>query len=284
MKKVSGISGTVAAVFALSSFALSAFTLSSVALAAPASPPIFTWQGFYAGVHVGYGWGNGKFGIAPGTNWIGDPDLAGVTAAATRNANISGALGGVQAGYNYQSGKLVFGVEVDASALGVRGNFQSATFNGVVAGSTYSSGGSLGSNWLVTVRPRIGVAMDRALFYVTGGLAIADNRFNHHIDFLNTQFLCDGDCVRLPLTPAGGGSGTNAASKTKTIASWTLGAGVEYAVTDKISLKAEYLYVNLGKSSAVSTYIDPNLAPWRITHKESKNLNIVRVGLNFLFN
>ena len=54
--------------------------------------------------------------------------------------------------------------------------------------------------------------------------------------------------------------------------------------SSKLTLKAEYLYVGSGRSSAVSTFIDPASNAWNITHHERKNLSIVRIGLNYLFN
>lgn len=263
-----------------------AATALSASAQSPAALPVLSFAGFYAGVHAGYGFGDGRFGITPGGRWIGDIDLPGVTGAATRSVNFNSFLGGVQAGYNYRSGNIVFGFEADASAMAARGRFQSATFSGIDGSldpGTYSAGGSLRSDWLVTLRPRVGVVVaERALFYVTGGLAIGDNRFSHHINFLHLG--CDGgDCnVALPFTTTAGGA--NAASKSKTVASWTLGGGVEYAVSSKLSLRAEYLYVDLGKSSAASTFIDPASNAWNITHHERKNLNIVRIGLNYFFN
>lgn len=268
--------------------AFAAAFLSATALPAsaqsPPALPVLSFAGFYAGVHAGYGFGDGRFGITPGGLWIGDPDLPGVTGAATRSVNFNGFLGGVQAGYNYRSGNIVFGFEADASAMAARGRFQSATFSGIddFDPGTYSAGGSLRSDWLVTLRPRVGVVVaERALFYMTGGLAIGDNRFSHHINFLHVP--CEGECFpALPFTTTAGGA--NAASKSKTVASWTLGGGVEYAVSSKLSLRAEYLYVDLGRNSAASTFIDPASNAWNITHHERKNLNIVRVGLNYFFN
>src|SRR5690554_2820292 len=55
------------------------------------------WDGFYAGVNAGYGWGRGE------VTWLG----------ATGSGDINGWLGGGQVGYNFASGGVVFGVETD---------------------------------------------------------------------------------------------------------------------------------------------------------------------------
>lgn len=95
--------------------------------AAPA--PVSTWTGFYIGANVGYGWGSSAFG-SPG-----------------------GAIGGLQAGYNWQFGSpFVLGVETD---------FQ---FSGI-------SGGPYGLDYFGTIRARAGYAIDRVLVYATGGFA-----------------------------------------------------------------------------------------------------------------
>src|SRR5262249_57552319 len=72
--------------------------------------------------------------------------------------------------------------------------------------------------WLATVRGRRGYALDRFLAYFTGGLAVGDINANR------------------PGLP--GGSISNAG--------WTVGAGLEVGLVSNVSLKAEYLYVDLG--------------------------------------
>ena len=122
--------------------------------------------------------------------------------------DVSGGLIGGTVGYNWQFGQVVVGAEGDIDWSGIKGTT-----------TVLCPGGCETRNkWLATVRGRLGLAFDRFLPYFTGGLALGD---------INAT---------LPLLP--GGSISNAG--------WTVGAGVEVGVVSNVSLKAEYLYVDLG--------------------------------------
>ena len=122
--------------------------------------------------------------------------------------------GGLTIGYNRQYGNFVAGLEADAILSGMKGDSSSTSFGG--------SSGSVKYPWLVTVRPRAGYAFDNLLVYATAGLAVGG---------VEVKAAANAPAATL--------------SKTSTRAGLAAGAGVEYAVTDKISLKAEYLFVNL---------------------------------------
>jgi outer membrane immunogenic protein len=174
------------------------------------APPAFSWTGFYIGVNGGYGFGSGG-------KDFGSP---------------SGGLAGVTAGYNYQIGQLVLGVESDW-------DWADLTKSGVNFVAPYSSR----IDDLFTARARAGYAVDRALLYVTGGYAGAEDKIGL----------------------AGFGSQSDWRS------GGVIGGGLEYAFTNNISAKAEYLYEPLGdKSFAVGT-------------KSDLNLSLIRAGLNYKF-
>jgi outer membrane immunogenic protein len=99
----------------------------------------FSWAGPYIGGTLGYGWGS-------------------VDNSPTRP---SGILGGAEAGYNWQSGQFVFGVEGDLSASGASDTFAPWKFS---------------NPWFGTVRGRVGYAMNNILVYGTGGLAFGELR------------------------------------------------------------------------------------------------------------
>src|SRR3954471_9488114 len=99
----------------------------------------WSWAGPYLGGNLGYAWG--------------DID--------NNAARPSGFLGGVQGGYNWQSGPLVFGLEADLQASGANGTFAAWKFS---------------NPWFGTVRGRVGYALDSVLFYGTGGLAFGELR------------------------------------------------------------------------------------------------------------
>ena len=147
-----------------------------MALKAPPPPAyVYNWSGFYIGLNLGYSFGNEK------TNWT----VAGVPIGST-SAKMDGILGGGQAGYNWQSGSWVFGVEADIQGTGERGTTrisQSVTTDPclflVVVDCPITTTAALSNQekltWFGTVRGRLGVTpTDRALIYATGGLAYGE--------------------------------------------------------------------------------------------------------------
>jgi len=190
----------------------------------PAYAPIYNWSGFYLGINGGGGWGRSSH-----------TDTA--TLITTGDFDLSGGLVGGTAGFNWQTGSWVWGLEGDLDWANIRGT---ATFvPGPVTFSTELR--SFG-----TVRGRIGYAWDRFMPYFTGGAAFGN--------------------VRGTVTVPGA-----VATGSDTHAGWTVGGGIEYGLTQNISLKAEYLYVDLGSTSVL---------PGDSVNFRS---HIVRGGLNWRF-
>src|SRR5712671_4918395 len=100
---------------------------------------VYSWAGPYLGGNLGYQWGSVE----------------------DTRTNPSGLTGGVQAGYNWQTGPLVFGVEGDIQATGAEDTFAPWKFS---------------NPWFGTVRGRAGYAFGNILFFGTGGLAFGDLR------------------------------------------------------------------------------------------------------------
>ncbi|MBR0778215.1 porin family protein [Bradyrhizobium diazoefficiens] len=148
---------------------------------------VYNWTGFYLGAVGGGAW----------ENTSADPKMQG------------GFVGGT-AGYNWQSGAVVFGLEADAAWANVSA---SASALGVTVESK--------TNALGTVRGRIGWAVNNVLFYGTGGYAWIDNKLS-------------------------GTAPGVAVSDTKFHSGWTVGAGVEAFLAPQWSVKGEYLYRSLG--------------------------------------
>jgi outer membrane immunogenic protein len=118
------------------------------------------WDGFYAGVNAGYGWGNrtGTSDITGGGPTVGAWDY-----------NLSGGLLGAQAGFNYElTNNFVVGVQVDADFANINGSDATQVFGG--GPGTY--------NWLGTATAKLGYATDKFLVYVDGGYAIAGFNFS----------------------------------------------------------------------------------------------------------
>lgn len=205
------------------------------AYVAPA--PIFTWTGLYVGVNGG-GWFNNSR-IAP---------FAGVDG---KLGGGGGLIGGTL-GYNWQTAsRVVVGVETD---LDYR---TKATVTPPFSASSSTNDGYLG-----TVRGRLGYGFDRALIYVTGGLAYGNAAAPNAI-------------VSLPFAAFGVRNGTPGLQ-----AGWTVGAGAEFAVTNNWSIKGEYLYADLGSKGI--TYTDAaTLLPVAVNEKTADH--VARVGVNYRF-
>ena len=215
----------------------------------PPAIPVFTWTGFYVGAQAGY-----EFGRS--TAFASTPALGGVAA---NGANPNGFIGGGHVGYNFSTQSI--------PVLGTLGPFGGAGgvigIEGDVDGSDYHRTYLLGgiSNGVRediqgSVRGRLGIAVDRALFYATGGVAFG----SLHNSYLNT-FNGFTD------------------SYNNTRVGYTVGGGIEYAITNNFSLRAEYRYTDYGSFSnnlAVSTAGAVN-----VRHRETDNR--VQGGFSYKF-
>jgi outer membrane immunogenic protein len=211
-----------------------------------AAVPIFTWTGFYVGANAGYGWNTND-----NNNSFYDPTLGYFGGGSSDDG---GFVGGGQVGYNYQVGQFVIGVEADIQYADIGGGGN----NGYYAGYYY--GGNNGSDgWFGTVRARAGLAIDRALIYVTGGFAYGD---------------------------MGGGGNNNfyyGGSNDDVSTGWTLGGGLEYAIpanwfgSSAVTVGVEGLYVNLDSNS------NNNIFSGLGNNRDNGEFGVVRAKLNFKF-
>ncbi len=223
---------------------------------------LYTWAGFYVGANVGGAVGN----FHPNTSAVVDP-VNGLTAANAAIVNQQGALfgikptgfvGGIQAGYNWQSGNLLSGLEADVQSFHLRGS--SSIASNLVGPIPLLLTASASTDWLATFRGRLGYATNNWLFYATGGAAITQLKGSY------TYF----DAV----------PHNEAASISKTMVGYVVGAGVETGISDRWTVKAEYLYVGFGSATATGN-LDAGLPLQIINHREDLKANIGRVGLNY---
>ncbi|MGA2257303.1 MAG: outer membrane protein [Thermoguttaceae bacterium] len=233
-----------------------------MAVKAPPPPPapVYSWTGFYIGANAGGAWSKADVTstFAPGAN----ANIVALDAADSPSLTGSGFTGGGQAGFNYQAGAVVWGVEADINALRTSGS-QVNNANFPIGGVAFTTTNSFSTSWLATVRPRIGVAFDRTLLYATGGLAVT------HLNY-STLF-----------TSAAGNFETANLSTTRT--GWTVGGGLEYAWSANWSAKIEYLYMNFGNASISAPDFFLGVQDGTITNSVHLTSNLVRAGLNYRF-
>lgn len=240
-----------------------AFAADMAVKARPASvDPNYNWSGFYAGANAGYGWGGRSGDIVAFSTGLGIPGaVAAGTIPSFFNLRPEGALGGAQAGYNWQSGRWVFGVETDIQAAHLN---QSVVIPHAALGpftATLSTASTV-LDWFGTARGRVGYAWNQVLLYGTGGLAyggVSDN----------------ATVATAPPPAAGGGHGMTSSTRI----GWAAGAGVEWAFRPAWSLKAEYMHVDLGSTTTRVLFpVAPvNFLDYRFQHA----YDVVRVGINY---
>jgi outer membrane immunogenic protein len=264
-------------------------------LKAPAPPPapVYSWTGFYIGGNVGYGWGHANNSdnlIAPCPICLVAPLPDFATLAASGSNRVDGASGGGQIGYNWQVKNYLIGIEADIQASGQRGTntlnsaffLPIAFFFGAQTPSATSVTNTTRLDWFGTVRGRLGFVVDRWLVYGTGGLAYGELNVNSAVNPANISLLPGFQNVPFNI----GGSQTKAG--------WTLGFGVESALSANWSWKAEYLYMDLGDVTVTGVVpaqgcLGNNLAcnptgAGSGTYATGRFTdNILRVGLNYRF-
>ena len=221
----------------------------------PIVAPVWSWTGFYAGLHAGGGWSDSSI--------TQRNDLfPGFDTASFGNGNQAGVVGGGQIGYNWQfAPNWLLGIEGDISGTGIRNNnTRLITVGGAPVGPFGSSHvADQNVNWLASIRGRLGWVWDRWLIYGTGGGAFAD------VDY-RTDFTGFG--VNTPLTTS------------RTLSGWVAGGGVEYAVSNNWTVRAEYLYYDLGNE----TVLNPTVAPGsNLVTTFDNRFHVVRAAVNYKF-
>ncbi|MGH6819760.1 MAG: outer membrane protein, partial [Methylocella sp.] len=256
--------------------ALSGFL--ALAGAASAADPViedtvYDWSGFYIGINGGY-----AFQDSDEANLFTD-DITPVPVANLGDAtdesrgdigklSAEGEFGGLQAGLNWQSGMLVLGGEADIQLGDIDGK-RSGAFSNPSGSFPIDGEATLDLDWFSTVRGRIGASFDRVLIYATGGVAFGEVDYD------------------LDATEVGGGLlYQTRLNSSKTEVGFVAGGGVEFAINQNWTVKAEYQYMDLGKVKAKGdvTFIAGG-APTGETARTDINavFQSVRLGINFKF-
>jgi outer membrane immunogenic protein len=235
-------------------------------------PPPFTWTGFYIGLNAGgiiaSGSRNATLVVPSSAIWLQDyfPGRIG-------NGQ-SGFIGGGQAGYNWQTGAFVLGVvtDFDGTTLSKSFNYTSNPFSGAgwLNNDTLNVNAKASLDWLGTTRAKVGFVVtpdNRLQIYATGGVAYGGGSAHFNIfDSANSAYW------------------TGNPSSTRV--GWTIGAGVEYAVTNNVTIGGEYLYADMGSThittspNSFASAIFPNVYA---TAKFNYNASIFRALVNYKF-
>ena len=263
------------------------------------APPPFSWTGFYVGGNVGYSWGRAKddfnsFAANGGGSTVCLPTGGAICVVANNSTSMNGAIGGLQAGYNWQTGNIIVGIKSDFQISGQKGDYAfTTTFPFPVPPGVISVANSEKLEWLGTLRGRLGFAADRWFLYGTGGLAYGLVKVEGSAAATGFPAGVGLACIPngCPFLPFGSWSN----SKTKV--GWTAGFGIERVIgNDHWTVKFEYLYVDLG--TVGTTFATPagcygngtvgfagcvNTAAGSGTISTRVTDNIVRLGVNYRF-
>ncbi|KAF0124870.1 MAG: OmpW family protein [Methylocystaceae bacterium] len=278
--------------------ALAAFLVGSVGAAAqaadlpsykappPPPPPAFTWTGLYGGVNIGYAFGDnsretGGLGYLTGIPVVGAATVAPLGSTWSLGQDLHGIAGGAQLGYNYQFNPwLVLGAEADIQATDAVSHSRTAIGLADAAGTHLQTMNSTKNvDWFGTVRGRVGFtlpSMPNLMVFGTGGFAYG--QVVNNVGF--------GDVF-----PAQGLSAIGNGYYDNTKVGWTAGGGIEWSPSmfPSWSLKAEYLYVDLGSTTANSVPLNalPGVAAgipvFAATHNSPTRFQVVRAGINWHF-
>jgi outer membrane immunogenic protein len=215
--------------------------LSSYSKAPVLASPVYDWSGFYVGAFGGVGFGNHNISDGLGTS--------STFSNFTANYGSQGGFGGGEAGFNYQSGNYVLGIEADAFWSGIKGNDAANTF-------AIPSTDADNLRWGGTLRARGGFTVDRWLMFFTGGWAYGD-LLHTNIDPVNgpDQFTVHGNGL-------------------------TAGGGIEYALTNNLIGKVEYRYYNFNAYSRAGTPLTPN---GQLPYTVNSTYSVISVGLDYKF-
>jgi outer membrane immunogenic protein len=215
-----------------------------------APPAVYDWTGGYIGIQGGYAWGKSDVDTDIDTGVPFDT-------LEVDDFKANGFVGGAHVGYLLQSDAFVYGVEADIEYADLNDEVD-IVFDGDGDGGS----GEKDIDWLGSLRLRAGIAADRALFYATGGLAVG------------------GVSLESDLSQEALDAGLTNDDYDKTKWGWTIGAGVEYAVTDALSARIEYRYTDLGKSDVRVE----NAAGVGVDGETDNDFHAVRAGLSWHFN
>jgi outer membrane immunogenic protein len=209
------------------------------------SAPVYDWTGVYFGAFGGGGFGNHNVNDALGNN----TPFADFTA----NYSSQGGLAGGEAGYNWQSGSYVVGIEGDLAWSGIKGNDAGAVSQGAFAITSVDQDNL---RWVGTLRVRGGFTVDRWLMFFTGGYAFGN------IAHTNTDPVLGVDKFTVQANGL------------------TAGAGFAYALTDNVIGKFEYRYYNFNGYNRPGNPLTPN---GQLPYTTESTYSVVTIGLDFKF-
>jgi outer membrane immunogenic protein len=236
-----------------------AASLAVIASVSLAQADDYDWQGAYVGLSGGFAdvTADSSRDVTVLGGYVAQ-DALDIEAASAISQDPGGFIGGIQVGYNKVSNGFLFGIEADFSMVDATENDSVTVPWTIPYPGTLTTTVATEQEWLATLRARVGTVAGGNLLYVTGGAAFAEVNFTQ--GFSETTF------------PVPFGS----LSASETLTGWTAGAGFEIPIGTNLTLKGEYLYVDLGSVDTVGSL---GVGSVYAGNAEFSN-NVYRVGFN----
>jgi outer membrane immunogenic protein len=231
-----------------------------------------SWKGLYVGANIGGGKANSDAftnTVFSPTGYFAMSSVPAIAGVGAQKLNPNGFTGGGQAGYNFQSGHWVLGVETDLGGMSLNSSKTGSATYPCCAPTAFTVTQSVDTSWLFTARPRLGITHGPVMLYGTGGLALTN--LEYQALFTDTFATAHENAAikELRMGFAGGG-------------------GVEFHVGSRWSVKGEYLYINFGQDKVTSTnltaFTPPIAFPTNVfTHQIDLSTHMFRFGFNYHF-
>lgn len=234
--------------------------IAAALLASTSFPALATskWSGVYLGVHAGHAWADVDASLVHPF-----PAVPGGVTSDGGSMTDSGWLGGAHLGASYQLGSVVLGLEADVSAADLKA---SDAFR-MDFDTDWAT--SVKLDHFGTVRGRLGFTTGPVLLYATGGLAWGKSEMS--MDTISIT----GPVVMSQL------------SASKMHVGWTAGLGAEWMLSDNVTVRGEWLYVDLGSANYDPSGTAYAGTPGAFPHQEKASADLdfhtVRVGLSYRF-
>jgi outer membrane immunogenic protein len=213
--------------------------------------PGHSWAGLYIGGSAGFGTGetSGKLGFGDRIDNVLDNinEEVGINFASLFQSeyDVNGAIYGAHVGYNFQRGNLVFGLEA-----GINGSDIDGSTDVLVFGKSERE-----LDWYATATARLGYAVDKVLFYGFGGVAWGTINTTLSVPLLNASVSGESEHV-----------------------GWTAGLGVEYAMTERFSVRVEYSHVDFGEETATL-----DLGRFSVDDEVDMSIDAIKIGASYKF-
>jgi len=229
------------------------------------------WTGFYVGLNAGAALGTAKMDFDPSGSFLGPVagDIRdGNFWRGTRDLDSTSMTGGLQAGYQKKHDNLLFGLEAEINYLGLRDD-SSVTATVPVSGTPYRLDQSVQTDFFASLRPRLGYVPESfsgdLLLFATGGVTLTHAQIKQKFTQLNNTYSSQG------------------LSEDRMLIGWVAGGGLEYALSQQWSVKAEYLYASLGSVESASSPGSAGFTAFTTNNQADLTAHIIRVGTAFHF-